>query len=99
MASERAMVFGFCGSKRCASAFTAVGDRASSRSPGRRRILTGLVFDQAELDEFVERFVDLADQRAAGHRDDDVVGQPPAELLGDLVSRASWSLRRSRGAG
>ena len=34
--------------------------------------------------QFVERLVDLADQAAAGHRADDVLRRPPAELLGDL---------------
>ena len=48
--------------------------------------LDGLGFDQAEVDEFVEGFADFADERAAGHGDDDVVGQAPAELLGDLVA-------------
>ena len=46
----------------------------------------GLVFDQAERDQLIEGLADLADQRAAGHRADDVVGQAPAELLGDLVA-------------
>ena len=59
----------------------------------------GLVFDQAKRDQLVEGLADLADQRAAGHGADDVVGQPPAELLGDLVARRSSSPRRSRGAG
>ena len=43
-----------------------------------------LVFDQAEFDQLVECLADLGDQRAASHGDDHVVGQPPAELLGDL---------------
>ena len=46
----------------------------------------GLVFDEAEVDELLEGLADLADERAAGHGDDDVVGQTPAELLGDLVA-------------
>jgi hypothetical protein len=45
-----------------------------------------LVFDQAEVDELLEGLADLANERAAGHGDDDVVGQTPAELLGDLVA-------------
>ncbi len=40
--------------------------------------------DQAEPLEFLERLVDLADQAAAGHRGDDMVGHPPAQVLGDL---------------
>ena len=59
---------------------------ASSRWPALRRSVTGLSSDQAEEDELVEGLADFADQRAAGHGDDDVVGQAPAELLGDLVA-------------
>ena len=40
--------------------------------------------DQADLVQLVERLVDLADQAAAGHRADDVLRRPPAQLLGDL---------------
>ena len=36
--------------------------------------------------ELAERLVHLGEQRARGHRDDDLLGQPPAELLGDLVA-------------
>ncbi len=45
-----------------------------------------LFFDEAEVDEFVEGLANFADERAAGHGDDDVVGETPAELLGDLVA-------------
>src|SRR5260370_33061187 len=34
----------------------------------------------------MEGLADLADQRAAGHRNDDIVGETPSELLGDLVA-------------
>ena len=64
---------------------TAVRDRvAAGRLRAEEAAPAG--FDQAERDELLERLVDLADQAAAGHRADDVVGQTPAELLGDLVA-------------
>ena len=44
------------------------------------------VFDEAEVDELVEGLANFADERATGHGDDDVVGQAPSELLGDLVA-------------
>ena len=53
--------------------------RLGAEHPGRDRAV-----DQAERLELLERLVDLADQAAAGHRRDDVVGEPPAEVLGDL---------------
>src|SRR5271156_160398 len=43
-----------------------------------------LGFDPSQRYEFFEGFSDFADQRTAGHRADNVVGQAPAELLGDL---------------
>ncbi len=45
-----------------------------------------LFFDEAEVDELVEGLANFADERAASHGDDDVVGETPAELLGDLVA-------------
>ncbi len=45
-----------------------------------------LLFDEAEVDEFVEGFANFSDQRAAGHGDDDVVRKTPAELFGDLIA-------------
>ena len=55
--------------------------------PGRDRPV-----DQAEQLELLERLVDLADQAAAGHRRDDVVGRPPAQVLGDLEADRLGSL-------
>ena len=55
--------------------------------------------DQAEPLEFLERLVDLADQAAAGHRGDDVVGRAPAQVLGDLEAERSWSPRRRTAGG
>ena len=48
--------------------------------------LTCFVSTTPERDQFVESLVDLGDQRAAGHGHDDVVGQAPAKLLGDLIA-------------
>ena len=55
--------------------------------PGRHRGL-----EQAEELELLERLVDLADQAAAGHRRDDVVGRPPAQVLGDLEAHRLGAL-------
>ncbi len=45
-----------------------------------------LFLDQSQRDQFVERFPNLGDQRASGHRANDVVRKPPAELLGNFVA-------------
>ena len=70
-----------------------VGD-ADRRAAGRLGAvhLVGLVLDQAELDQLLERLVDLRQLRAGRHRDDDLVGQAPAELLGDLVAEGLGAL-------
>jgi len=52
----------------------------------RAKELNRLVFDHAEVDKLAEGLANFANERAAGHGDDDVVGQTPAELLGDLVA-------------
>ena len=52
----------------------------------------GLVLDEAERDQLLERLVDLGQLRAGGDRDHDLVGQPPAELLGDLVAERLGAL-------
>ncbi len=44
------------------------------------------------MDEFVEGFLDLGDERPAGHGNYDVVGQAPTELLGDFVADGLRSL-------
>src|SRR5207302_8074573 len=44
------------------------------------------VFDPAESDQFVKSLSNLADERASGHGDDYIVGEAPAELLGDFKS-------------
>src|SRR5205807_9227653 len=42
--------------------------------------------DHAECGQLSECFVNLGDQGAAGHGHDDIVGQPPSELLGNFKS-------------
>ena len=54
--------------------------------------LVGLLLDQAERDQLLEGLVDLGQLRARRHRDDHLVGQPPAELLGDLVAQGLGAL-------
>ena len=77
-----------------------VDDRRAARRPGRRGCAAcARARDQPQLLELAERLADLGDQRSARHRHDDVRGQPPAELLGDLVARSSSSPRRRTGAG
>src|SRR6266852_3354958 len=44
----------------------------------------GLGVDQSQGDKLVEGFFDFRQQRAAGHGNDNVVGQTPAKLLGDF---------------
>ena len=86
MASERAMVLGLLRLDVVSSLFD--GDRDGRAAGGLRseEAHRRLGFDQAEEDELVEGLADFADQGAAGHGHDDVVGQAPAELLGDLVA-------------
>ena len=43
--------------------------------------------DEPELAELLETLVDLGQLRAGRDRDDDLLGQAPAELLGDLVAQ------------
>ena len=56
------------------------------------KILYGFVLDQAETDQLAEALVDLGQLRAGGDRDHHLVGQPPAELLGDLVGQRLGAL-------
>ena len=51
-----------------------------------------LAFDQSQLDQFVERLLDLDDQRSASHGADDVIRQAPAELFGDFETDRLRSL-------
>ncbi len=52
-----------------------------------------LVFNEAESDQLVEGFANFGDERAAGHGHDDVVGQAPAELLGDFEADGLGAFR------
>ncbi len=83
---------GFCGSNCSSLRFTA---SRNWRAAGglRAEEFYFLFFDQAQRDQFVERFADFGDQRAAGHRANDVVRQPPAELLGDFVTHGLGAFR------
>ena len=85
MASERAIVFGRCGSISLLYCLTAVeiGEHPVACAP---KELHRLRLDQAEQDQFIKRLLDLGDQRPARHRDDDVVRQTPSQLLGDFVA-------------
>src|SRR6478672_4072563 len=70
-----------------------VGDRDRGAAGGLRAVhLVGLVLDQAELDQLLEGLVHLGQLGAGRDRDDDLVGQPPAELLGDLVAQGLGAL-------
>ena len=46
-------------------------------------VVTGVLHEPVVV-QFGERLVNLADERAAGHRADDVLREPPAEFLGDF---------------
>ena len=85
MASERAMVEGFCGSISSLLFFTAseMGEHPVAWAP---KNLTGLSATSPSVTKFLECLVDLVDERASGHGHDDVVGEAPAELLGDFVA-------------
>ena len=53
----------------------------------------GLLVEDADFNKFLVGFVDLGEERAAGHRDDCVAWELPAELLGDFEAHAFGSLR------
>ncbi len=52
-----------------------------------------LGFNELQLNQLVESFLDFSDQRAACHRDNHVVRQTPAKLLGDLVAHGLRAFR------
>ena len=91
IASDLAIVSGLTG--RIDVVAVAEG-RRDRRASGRLRAedLVGLVLDEAELDELLEGLVHLGQLRAGRDRDDDLVGKPPAELLGDLVAERLGAL-------
>ena len=53
----------------------------------------GLLVEDADFDEFLVGLVDLGEERAAGHRDDGVAWEFPAELLGNFEAHALGSFR------
>ena len=57
------------------------------------KILYGDVVDETEGHQLAERLVDLGELRTGGHRDHDLLRQPPAERLGDLVAEGLGALR------
>ncbi len=91
MASDLAMVFGFCGRTTSWPALKARRDRRAALGLGAEDLVR-LVLDEAELDQLLEPLVDLRELRAGGDRDDDLVRQPPAELLADLVRQRLGAL-------
>lgn len=52
----------------------------------------GLFIKDADADELLVGLVDLREERPAGHRDDGVLGQFPAELLGDFEAHTFRAL-------
>ncbi len=50
------------------------------------------VLDQAQLDQLLQTLVDLGELGARGDRDHDLLRQPPAELLADLVGERLGAL-------
>src|SRR5258708_6824561 len=66
-------------------ALHAMGNRRAARGL-RAKKLYWLWLDPAEGDQFAECFGDLGDQRPAGHGNDYVVGERPAELFGDFIA-------------
>ena len=91
MARDLAMVSGLTGRMASVPALYAVADRRAARGLGAEDPV-GLVLDEAERDQLLEGLVDLGQLRPRRDRDDDLVGQPPAELLGDLVAEGLGAL-------
>ena len=86
-----AIVSGLTGRIASVPALYAVGDRRAAGGL-RAEDLVGLVLDEAERDQLAERLVHLGQLGARGDRDDDLVGQAPAQLLGDLVAQRLGAL-------
>ena len=81
------------GAMRIQARLEARGDRVAAGRLGAVDLALRLLVEQADLVEFVEGLVDLADQAAAGHRRDDVLRRAPAELLGDFVAERLGAFR------
>ena len=68
--------------------------RRNRRAPRslRAKKLHRLWIDQPEQNQLIKRLLDLRDERSASHRHHDVIGQAPAELLGDFIAHRLRSL-------
>ena len=86
-----AMVSGLTGRIASTPALYAVDDRRAAGGLGAVDPV-GLVLDQPERDQLLEGLVDLGQLGPGRDRDHDLVGQPPAELLGDLVAQGLGAL-------
>ena len=99
MASDLAMVSGLTGRTTSWPSRNACDDRrAAGRLRAEHLVRRGL--DQPELDRARANALSTlvsSEPDAIGH--DDLLRQPPAELLGDLVAERLASPRRSTGAG
>ena len=54
------------------------------------------VGNEPNTGQFLKCLLHLADEAAAGHRHDDVLGRAPAKLLGDLESERLGAFRVKR---
>src|SRR5206468_12003173 len=67
-----------------AAGLDAIADRVATSRLRAVHLRRHRLIDEAGRVEFGERFVNLANQSAAGHRADDVLREAPAEVFGDL---------------
>ena len=66
-------------------------DRRAAAGLGAEDLVRGALH-QAQARQLAEALVDLGEQRPGRHRDDDLLGQPPAELLSHLVAQGLAAL-------
>ncbi len=85
------MVSGLTGRTTSWPSLNAADDRRAALRLGAED-LVGRLLDQAELHQLGEALVDLGQLRPGGDRDHDLLRQPPAELLGDLVAERLGAL-------
>src|SRR5690242_5839195 len=52
-----------------------------------------LLLHEAKIDKLMKRFANLADQRTTRHGNDNVVGESPAKLFGNLITYGLRALR------
>ena len=92
IASDLAIVAGLTGRMWSLPSAKAVatGEQPCGLGAGDADAVAGL--DETELGELAEALVDLGQLASRGDRDDDVVGQLPAELLGDLEGEGLGAL-------